>query len=291
MGLTIFSTKANYSDNQEPSFLEDLEREMRQSDFTQTILPNNFSYLAQLLTYGSKTEQPHAFAQSSLRLFGNLLKASPYVNAHALEQLLSDLPNTLVPLMTPYRSKENTKDFNSIEPNYYLQRHFSVILYDNFMTNYTAFKQDPEEFLDKLATDIFKAAQEEMSIIHLRSNLVRFLDTAICKLAWHPEDETRCWDSVKSIACNLSSLYEYSIIDNIEDLDDLFWSLIHRFCFFMDIANTDLSLKFYEKVKEEATLQHIPFLELEEQTSFLESKRACLMRSVLTGEALKRTQQ
>ena len=127
--------------------------------------------------------------------------------------------------------------------------------------------------------------EEEVTVEQLRQTVIRFLEIAISKLVWSPEDEIQTWDSVKKIASQLANLMEYNIIDDINDIDDLFWSLIHRYCFLLNISAVDMPLSFYEKIQEDLAAQQPLLLALEEQEDFIESKSACLYRTLATSKA------
>ena len=90
--------------------------------------------------------------------------------------------------------------------------------------------------------------------------------------------------SVKVIAKNLTTLKEHNII-NQDDLDDLFKSLLERFCHFLDLAGSDLSVEVIQKIKEDIASGNLMFLELEEQEDFMETKSERLGRSIIQTEA------
>ena len=66
--------------------------------------------------------------------------------------------------------------------------------------------------------------------------LVDFLEIAMAKLIWSPEEHEKIWENVKAISRQLEVLIQHNILNDANDLDDLYWTLIHRFCFFLEIA-------------------------------------------------------
>src|SRR3989304_8929791 len=62
------------------NLLSSIQEELKDPRYRQDILPNNFSYLIQLLRYGNQAGQPRDYYQNVLSLFSKLLKGSEYVN-------------------------------------------------------------------------------------------------------------------------------------------------------------------------------------------------------------------
>lgn len=272
------------------AFLQSIEPELKKPEYRQEILPNNFSYFIQLLEYGNKTKQSRAYIQSVFRLFGNMLKGGQYVNAYVFSDLLGKLPELLKGNFMLYKMSAFLpyNVLNDLEILDRFQQTVTTMMYTKFTSSYDQFKQDPEKFLDELSHTITQIAEEEVSIEQLRQTIIRFLETALNKLVWSPENKEKVWESVKTIAQSMSTLMEHNIIDDINDLDDLFWTLVHRFCFFIELTSAELPITFYEKIKKDIASQQLLLFELEEQESFIESKTDCLMRTVMTCEAKKR---
>jgi len=110
----------------------------------------------------------------------------------------------------------------------------------------------------------------------------------LSKLVWSPEDGEKTWNSVKDISYQLATLVDNNILVDINDLDDLFWTLTYRYCYFLEIAGSDLPLEFFEKVKNDITAQELLFLELEEEDNLFESKASYLTRSLFQAEVKSR---
>lgn len=253
-------------------------------EYTQEILPNDFSHFIQFLNNGKKTKQSRAYVKSVFKLFGNKLKATQYVNAHAFSAMLEQLP----PLLEDYCMVTKSNKLNAHKEN------VTSILYSTFLSKYDYFKKCPQEFFDDLSQEILNALQHEASMIHddvsidqLRQSMVRFLEIGLNKLVWNIGEHEKIWDSVKSISKNLEKLMECNVIDDANDLDDLYWSLIHRFCYFIDMTGPDLPFDFYEKIKTEVSAQQLLMLDLEEQEASLESKSEKLMGALVMAQAKK----
>ena len=262
--------------------------EVKKPEFQKEILPHDFTCFIDLLQYGNKTRQSRAYTYSLVKLFSNILKGSEYVNAYAFSTLLEQLPNTLKDYFI-VRKAENYLGNKTLYDVDMLDRFKEVVnamLYTKFTSEFEVFKKEPGEFLDNLSGEIMQIAEEEMSIEQLRQSIIRFLEIGLSKLVWSPEDEGKTWKSVKTVSHQLATLVDNNILVDVNDLDDLFWTLVYRYCYFLDITGSDLSIEFYEKVKSDIAGQQLLFLELEEQEDRLvESKASYLTRSLLQAEA------
>jgi len=264
-----------------------LKEEMRRPEYPQEILPNNFTHVIQLLEYGTKTDQPRAYAQLVLRRFSNLLKSAHYVNAHAAQELLKQLPAALEPYITSHRYRsflggKAVADFEMLERfNTCVTYH----LYKKFSTEYEQFKNDPGTFLDALSVDIMHIAQEEVSIEQLRQTTYRFLEVLLSKMIWSPEEGQETWKTVRTISDQLAGLMEVNAIDSLEDLDDLYRTLVYRFCYFIDLTAPTLDAAFYQTVMGDLKSGGLLLIETEDEDPCIETKAEVLQRTLFSGQA------
>lgn len=270
--------------------LQSIQRELKDPKYRQDILPNNFSYLIQLLEYGAKTEQPRDYTQNVLSLFSKLLKGSEYVNSYVFGSLVEQFPRLLKNNFMYYKSDSPTQQLalNDLDILDRLQHNVNSFMYSQFSTEFNRFKENPDMFLDELTKKIVDAASQEMNIEQLRQTVVRFLEVGLSKLIWNHKDHEKTWESLKTISNRIATLMEYNIIDDLNDLDELFWTLLHRYCYFLSLHSTELPIAFFEKVKLDISTQQLTLFDLEEQESFIQSKSECLMQALITQEAKKR---
>ncbi len=282
---TIFcKSSVIYESNALAQLLRD---EMRQPEYAHEILPNNFAHVIQLLEYGTKTNQPRSYAQLVLRRFTNLLKSTQYVNAHAAQQLIGQLVTSLEPYISSHQYKaflgeKSITDFDMMERfntmvNYHLYKKFSM--------EYGQFKDDPGSFLDALSIDIMHIAQEEVSIEQLRQSVYRFMEVMLSKLIWSPEEGLATWRNLKGVSDKLAALVEINALDSLEDLDDLYRTLVYRFCYFVDLTAPILDAEFYTVVQTELKSKNLLVLETEDFDTCIETKAEVLQRTMLSGYA------
>ena len=143
-----------------------------------------------------------------------------------------------------------------------------------------------QEIIETLQHEL-PALSDDISAQELRHTTVRFLEVGLNKLVWHPEEYDKIWTNVKTISRQLEALMEHAIIDDANDLDDLFWTLIHRFCYFLDLSHHALPTKFFEAIKNDIATDQLLLVELEEQEALITSKRDHVLHAVRTGLARK----
>jgi len=264
-------------------------------EYAQEVLPNDFSHLIQWLDRSSKNikndsassrseirkslKKARAHAKGVIRVFKNKMHACPYLNAYAFDDMLLQVVEVLDPLM----NASFLKDFDDPAVQVY------NILYSSFSENFSFFKRQPRQFLNDISLSLVKELNEyyipDASVEELRSLFTRFLEIGLAKLVWHPEDDYKTWESVKSISDHLADLVEFGILEDIEDLNDLYISLLERYIFFLDIGNNQLSCDFYVRVKEDIACNSTILLELEEQEVFLETKLQRFINVLNIGHA------
>lgn len=256
--------------------------------YAQELLPNNFDHVTQFLAFGSKTKQKEFFIKSVMRLFSKKLKAAPYVNAYAYVNLLEKLPKAL----DYYVQGEEIPDLRITRDK------VGDLIYQAFVSRFSLCKANPEEFLGGLSDEILEVTIKKNAVIknevskeQIRQLVIRFLEIGLSKLVWSAQDYNDIWDSVKHIGQQLAVLHEHHVIGQADDLDDLYWSLVNRFCYFIDLTAEDLPVQFYAAVKKDIAEHAVAFLVLEEQESAIEAKAQTLMRTIMHGEARSRAHE
>lgn len=263
-----------------------IHHELRSPAYTREILPNDFSHLSQLLFLGASNNQLPLYALSVTKSFTKLVKRCSYISSTALSQLLQELPKQLLPYFA-LPSSGNYITNPALYDAAFADRFGSTInnlLYAQFSTKYEEFRQDPYAFLRTTSTNILAIAQEEMMQEQLRQNLLRFFEIALSKLIWNPTEQEATWFTTKRIAEQLAQLLEYNIIDDTNDLEDLYLTLLNRYCYFVEITATDMPSSFFAAVRNDLKSNDIVLFALAEQDTILESKLAYMQRTLIEAE-------
>lgn len=242
--------------------------------YIQDFLPNNFFHMMELLLHGNKTGKDARYVKSVLRVFGDKMKASSYVNAYAFGDLLDQLPT----LLAPHFTIDTAHALDSLKDVIY------EIQYQTFSKHFPEFKADHETFLKNLSVQIEDA-------VELRKLMMVFLEICLNKLVWNPQDQFATWEHTKQVSNQLALLYKSGIVCDVEDINSLFITLLERYCLFLDISSPTITIETFAKIKEDIHATHIPFLRLDEQESFLETKVQRIMRCLIDLEAKARARE
>lgn len=249
--------------------------------YSQEVLAHDFSHMIQFLHYGKKIGQKRAYARSVIRLFTNKLKSTPFVNAYAFLYMLQELPSLLNDYFIIFKLAD-------LDP---AKCAVNDLLYSNFINQFESFKEDPKLFFNTLSQQIIESLNtryqlaEDVSADELRKSVNLLIEIGLSKLVWAPQDNIETWELCKRIGSQLSVLVDTNIIADFDELNDLYISLIERYCYFLDIANEDFNVIFFEKIKHSVVSESLPMLEMEEQEAGIETKMERLMRSLVEGEA------
>ncbi len=255
--------------------------------YAQEILAHDFSHMLQFLHYGKKMGQKRAYAKSVLRLFTNKLKSTPFLNGYAFLQMLQQLP----PLLGDYFIVFKLDDLDPAKSA------INDLLHSTFINQFDSFKEDPKIFFNSLSAQIVESLNsryqfiEDVSADELRKSLILLIEIGLSKLVWAPQEEVETWELCKKIGNEVATLIDLNIVADPDDLNDLYISLIERYCYFLDIANNDLSIDFFDKVKHSIFSDSLLMLDMEEQEVGIETKAERLMRALSEGEAKVRARE
>lgn len=251
-------------------------------------LPNNFSHFLQFLEHGVETKQTASYAQSVIKLFSNKLKSASYINAYVFEDMLLALHTSIKHYFVAPQPRTTAQ----------LKENINDVLYTSFLSQFDFFKKDPKTFFDSVSHEILTSLNyellgsiQELQKEQLRQTLIRFLELCASKLIWSPEDPADIWPSIKKTCSHVARLTHDGILQDTDFVDDLYWSLTHRLCFFIDLCGTELPLNFYQTAQKDITNKNILLCKLDEQEKVITPKADLLMQSLATGEAKARAYQ
>lgn len=288
--INVHSFQVQDTTKSQENLLKSLQYELRDPSYRKKILPNNFSHLSNLISTGNNSNQPPAYLRSVVKLFSNLLKGAEYVNAQAFETFMDTFPTLTQPYFSLTASRTYITNGALYDAHMFDRFKATVnnVLYFKFSSDYDAFKQDPAQFLEHISSEILTIAQEEITREHVRQSIVRFGEIALSKLIWDVAQPEKSWTNVKRIADQLATLLEYNVLDDTNDLDDLYWTLLTRYCYFLDLTATDIAPSFYTHVKHDLLAGNIILFELPEQDTIIETKLSYMQRTLISAEAQSR---
>lgn len=259
----VFSTKG-ISD----FFSQTFNRTEYGTDF----LPHNLSHMIQFLRYAASTNQPLEFSEGVVRLFNQKIKSSSYISAPALERFLTQVTPVI--------------EFQFAQKPYNIWQEFKSTLWTTFKKNFTFLQRHPDGFFEELSKQLER--QVEANVIspeRARSTLVRFCCASLDKTIWCAQDQEESWHCFKKLGSLIHTLHTKKIVPDELDVNDMYWSLIERYCFFLQLSGSQLSLKTCELMKQDLTAESIPWLRHKEQEVHTQTKTERLATAALETEA------
>lgn len=242
--------------------------------YSSRVLPYSFDHLEQLITYRAEPK----FVEYVLRCFSNKVKASLYIQAASLDRFLTSFTQCI----------QQTIHLGSKGPDKGQKEELISLLYNRFLSEFERFKQDPESFFDQLSEDILAAitraptrTRSQIDSDEISHTIVLFLELCCNKLAWDSKDELKTWQTVVSLAEKFLRLEQVHLISS-SDLENIYVSLVERYCFFLELMRADLSVEFLSALKGAVTAETEPFLE---------TNRQHLLHTITLLEAQARAQQ
>jgi len=250
-------------------------------------LSQDSSHVVQFLELSNELDLGTETVYVCLRLFYNKIKGCELVDDTVVGSLLEAMPENLEHHFVESRP---TTDLTFVKKN------LENMLLNKFTYHMPEFRASPDTFLSTLSTEITQYFQEEVSNTEkerlaretrerLRNTIVKLFEVALTKTIWQPAEHKTIWKSFTGIAQGFQNLGSHGIIDHSDDLDDLLWSLIHRFCFFLDLAGASLPSSFYAEVEKDLRNGTVFFLEYQEQDEAIATKKDILIGALLQAKA------
>lgn len=245
-------------------------------DYTNYI-PHNLSHMIQFLDYGQQAEQSEAFAASVVKLFMQKIKACPYIDAESFTEFLPKFADAMKPFIT---KKEAT----------FLQDVQGVLkdrLTNVFSKYFSYFQRNPDGFMTSLSEQIAKQTNQMYTSQHveveqLKKDVLRFIELCANKLVWSSKDDLQVWYICNKLADEARQCLEKDVLGDRGAFDDVCWSLIHRFCYFLELSAPTLSKDFYEHVLTDLQTKPLVLTAIDEQEDLVLPKRTHLMTRVQT---------
>jgi len=284
------SFQAQSTTHQSTNIFKALTYELKNPLYQTEILPNDLGYLTRLVANGVTNNHSPYYLRSITKLFSNMLKKAEYTNASAVDRFLEQFKTDAQPYFALQVSRSYITNA-ALYDAHMLDRFKSTVnnaLYFKFSSDYESFRSDPTQFLENLSGEILNLAQEEITHEQLRQGIIRFFEIALGKLIWDVTNPEKSWSITKKIADDLAYLLEVNILSDVNDLDDLYWTLLSRYAYFINVTATDTHPSFFTALKDDLATGNIILFELAEQDTMIESKLSYLQRTIFAAEAQSR---
>lgn len=227
-----------------------------------------------------------------LGLYHNKYKACELIYDQPIHAILQKLPKTFerhcainIPGSEPY----------SLE---FIKVSTENIILSHLTEKFSEFQTAPEQFVAHLAETLANEQAKELDnttnrhvkfiksqeLAHeLKSLTVRFFENLFSKIMWHPQ-EAHSWHSFKLLGEAIDTLDEFSVVTNERHLNDLSWSLVLRFAFFLEIAGATLPAEFYEQAEHDLNEKTVSFLEEKEINDGITTKKDTIINALMQSK-------
>lgn len=267
--LSIFFTNIEFTHSGITAFFN---HTFNRKDYGTEFLPHNFSHLAQFIEYAQEAHQSKEFTEGVLRLFNQKIKTSPYVSAPAFERMLTQT--------SPYFTHQLAQQ------KFSLWQEIKDSLMDTFKVRFSFLQENPLGFFEDISKEIADKVTVQMTTPdRVRFTLLRFLTSSCDKLIWSPHDQQKTWETFKSIGNTIEELHKTKVIPDELDAHDLYWSLVERYAYFMELVGSQLNLETCQIIKEDIKDHKIAWLETQELEAGLQTKVERLAEVLITTEA------
>jgi hypothetical protein len=262
-------------------------KEMYNNKYYAHFLSQDGSHIIQFLELGNEINLGIEALYAGIRLFYNKIKTCELIDDTVLLQVIAPMPILLEKFFSD-------NDFEFPECNM-LSRQTEELLLAQFTEHMDIFNEEPNLFLNEISMQIGKLTKEEFDILEkmieekemtqrLQNLVIRFLEIALSKVMWDHTSYESIWESILTIANSIQMLGVNGIIEYVDDLDDIFWSLTYRFCYFLDLVGSGLPTSFHENIENDIDSGVIFFLELPEQDEGIKSKKQILKEALLKAK-------
>ena len=268
---TYFHTPLEYSHSSFKFFLTNI---YNHRSYPQHFLALNPLHIISGIALAPKYDQPRRYMKEMLTLFDPKM-LNIFINPYAFSHMLASLP----PLVAPFCNvtQEKKQIIESIK-----QRIGSCLV-----DEYSNLKRNPEATLNRLSHDVYALTSQhedhDIAIRELQHAFHYFLARGLSNLVWSPAEQQETWTLVKTIGCQLEKCVEYYMIDE-EFLDDLFWVLLKRFAYFIDMCASDLTQPFFDAVYHDLKAEKAALWLCDERKEYITPKLAYLQNVLMEAE-------
>jgi len=223
-----------------------------------------------------------------MRLFYNNIKSCDLIDFSVVDHVSRIMPQFLERYFEKKRSSSG--EFNVMKEK------IEDCLLDNFAEKLDKFQLEPDIFISDLSLNLTNLVKSRISLVKqeedenefrekMRNIIIRFLDVSINKLVWYEDMYETIWSSFKSISNNLYNLGLKNIINDQDNLDELWDSLVRRFVWFLKEKGSVLPIELYKQIEEDLRSDVVFCLAVGEQDQNIKTKKEMIAEAVVRAKA------
>ncbi|MBP6869258.1 hypothetical protein KBC04_00005 [Candidatus Babeliales bacterium] len=238
-------------------------------------LPYSFSHMIEFLEFGQEHEQSEVYAKSIIKLFLQKIKGCDFINSY---NMITAMPK-IADALAPYVEKKEASFLDELQKS--LKARFSNI----FSTYFSYFQKSPDAFLDALSEQIAKKTnevqtQQHVEVEQIKKDVQRFLETCMNKLIWSPTDGYEAWVSINELATKAEMFLDRKLLSDVDALDDICWSLLHRFAYFIEVSADEIPEDVFVKIVHDIYNEKLILLAIDEQEELITGKKDFLLKKI-----------
>lgn len=258
-------------------------------------LSQDGSHIVEFLELSNDLKLDTSTTYVSFRLFYNKIKSydCEIIDDSVIQQILRPIST----LLSRHFNQVAHKEMLDLD---FLRNHTEDLLLSRFTKHYDVFQDEPGEFLTKISDSIVETIKKELERNkksqnqiqeefemqeRLRQTVVKFLELALNKTIWNIKAPEGIWNSFLSIANHIHMLGVNSVVNHMDDLDDLYWSLVHAFTRNLDLFGAHFPLEFYDEVESDLVHDVVYFLEAPEQDEGIKTKKETIIDALAHAKA------
>ena len=241
--------------------------------YTERFLGSCFIHVTDFLDHGKKNSKPYSYYESVFNLFHHRLKESSWVNPYATLVFLDQLPEYIETMPSEYHQKLTVN----------LKAELEKTLNDRAFLLKDRSDQFYQEAAERMVAT-FKAVERDGTLRDVQRSITTFLEGALNKIIWNPQEQIDIWKSIKLIAHKCEQLQIFGCLGTSDEVNRLLWSLLYRFGYFIECTGGNLPLEFYQDIRDDLAKEKPSFLTLEESEEWLTSKEKYLDSVLMKGE-------
>lgn len=241
--------------------------------YAERFLGSCFVHVSDFLIHGKTYNKPYSYYESVFNLFHHRLKESSWVNPYAMLVFLDQLPEYIETMPDQYYKKVTATIKEELEKTL---NERAFLLKDRSDQFY-------QEAAERMVTT-FKTLERDGTLRDVQRSITTFLEGALNKIIWNPQEQVDIWKSIKLIAHKCEQLQLYGCISNSDEVNRLLWSLLYRFGYFIECTGGNLPLEFYQTIRDDLQKEKPSFLTLTESEEWLIPKEKYLDSILMKGE-------
>jgi hypothetical protein len=170
-----------------------------------------------------------------------------------------------------------------------LQRNVENIILSQLTNKFDDFEDNPGLFIKSLSSRLTRLfdltrgienGEQNEELSKLRHSIAMLYEVCLGRLLWDIKSPEGVLDSFIRAGQGVLLLEKNNIVQDKALVDDLMWTLVHRFSYYIDLAGGSLPLNFYEHTFDMLQSNAAYFLERDELIKEVRTKKETIIAAL-----------